>query len=157
MAGGVSGQPEKTPGYATGFPQVTAEALYGKMGQHFTRYNVFGSVPDLPMHRFHSTVNVRDHEHNWEIGDSASVVRMDTYRMRTRLQWYGHVRWRDEQETTQQVLTMTVQRRNPRGRTKLMDTIWRDMCENWMEGGCHASNLCSCLEETYLFMTMLVL
>ena len=39
----------------------------------------------------------------------SSVIPMDTYLMRRRLQWYGQVRRRAEQKPKQQVLSMTVQ------------------------------------------------
>ena len=45
---------------------------------------------------------------NCEIREAVSVMPVDAYLTRRRLQWYGHVRRRGEQEPTQQVLNMTV-------------------------------------------------
>ena len=56
--------------------------------------------------------------------------RMDTY-LKRRLQWYGHLGMRGEQEPTQQVLSITVQGETSRGRPRLrfLDTFRRDIRE----------------------------
>ena len=45
-----------------------------------------------------------------QLGDKrgSDFMSMDTHLTRRRLQWYGHVRGRGEQDATQQVLSMTV-------------------------------------------------
>ena len=48
-------------------------------------------------------VSIREHKQNWEIREAGSIIPMDTYLTRRRLQWYGHMRGRGEKEPMQQV------------------------------------------------------
>ena len=79
-----------------------------------------------------TSVSLRDHERNEEIGEAATVQPITTHLMQNRLRWYGHVRRRDESHITRTVLDMEVEGVRPRGRPKLryMDTIRRDMKKN---------------------------
>ena len=63
---------------------------------------------DMRMLRWVQGLSIKEHKHNWEIREAAIVMSMDTHLTRRRLQWYGHVRGRGEQDATQQVLSMTV-------------------------------------------------
>ena len=60
-------------------------------------------------------VGLREHQYSCEIREAASAILMDTYLMRRRIHWYGHVRRRGEQAPAQQVLNMTVQGERTRG------------------------------------------
>ena len=63
---------------------------------------------EMRMLRWVQGLSIKEHKHNWKIREAAIVMSMDTHLTRRRLQWYGHVRGRGEQDATQQVHSMTV-------------------------------------------------
>ena len=64
-------------------------------------------------------VSLREHKRNEEIREAATVQPITTHLMQKRLRWYGHVRRRDDSNTTRIVLVMVVEGVRPRGRPKL--------------------------------------
>ena len=78
------------------------------------------------MLRWVQDVNLREYKHNWEIRDAASVMPMDKYLMRRRLQWYGQVSRKEETNAT------IAQHDSTRGRVERKTTI--KMSEYHQEG-----------------------
>ena len=72
-------------------------------------------------------VSLLEHRRN-EILEEARVVPIPMV-MRRRLEWFGHVKRRDETENIRSVAEMKMKRKRPRGRPKLRwkDTVRRDL------------------------------
>ena len=74
-------------------------------------------------------VSLLEHRRNEEILEEAKVERIATVIRRRRLEWFGHVKRRDETENIRAVVEMKMDGKRPRGRPQLRwkDTVKRDM------------------------------
>ena len=74
-------------------------------------------------------VNLLEHRRNEEILEEARVVPTAMVARRRRLEWFGHVKRREETENTRAVAEMKMERKRPIGTPKLRwkDTVKRDM------------------------------
>ena len=75
-------------------------------------------------------VSLLEHRRNYEILEEAKVEKIASVIMRRRrLEWFGHVKRRDETENIRAVVEMKMEGKRPRGRAKLRwkDTVGRDM------------------------------
>ena len=77
-------------------------------------------------------VSLLEHRRNGEILEEAKVEQIATVMRSRRLEWFGHVKRRDETENIRAVVEMKMEGKRPRGRPKLTwkDAVRRDM-EAW--------------------------
>ena len=81
------------------------------------------------MVRWAKGVSLLEHRRNEEILEEEKVEHIATVMRRRRLEWFGHVKRRDETENIRAVVEMKMEGKRHRGRPKLRwkDTIRRDM------------------------------
>ena len=81
------------------------------------------ATTEIRMVRWAMGVSLLEHRRNEEILEEATVMR------RRRLEWFGHIKRRDETENIRAVVEMKMEGKRPRGRPKLRwyDTVRRDM------------------------------
>ena len=74
-------------------------------------------------------VSLLEHWRNEEILEEAKVEQIATVMRRRRLEWFGHVKRRDETENIRAVVETMMEGKRPRGRPQLRwkDTVKRDM------------------------------
>ena len=86
------------------------------------------ATTEMTMVRWAMGVGLLEHRRNEEILKEVKVEQIATV-MRRRLEWFGHVKRRDETENSRAVVEMKMQGKRPRGRPKLRwkDTVRRDM------------------------------
>ena len=83
----------------------------------------------IRMVRWAMGVSILEYRRNEEILEEAQVEQMATVMRRRRLEWFGHVKRRDETENIRAVVEMKMEGKRPRGRPKLRwkHTARRDM------------------------------
>ena len=81
------------------------------------------------MVRWAMGVSLLEHRKNEEILEEAKVEPIATVMRRRRLEWFGHVKRRDEKENIRSVAEMKMEGKRPRGRPKLRwyHTVGRDL------------------------------
>ena len=87
------------------------------------------ATTEMRMVRWAMGVSLLEHRRNEEILEEAKVEQIATVMRRRRLEWFGHVKRRDETENNRAVVDMKMEGKRPRGRPKLRwkDTVKRDM------------------------------
>ena len=70
-------------------------------------------------------VSLLEHRRNAEILEEAKVEHIATVIRRRRLEWFGHIKRRDETENIRAVVEMKMEGKRLRGRPKLK---WKDAC-----------------------------
>ena len=87
------------------------------------------ATTEMRMVRWAMGVSLLKHRRNEEILEEAKVEQIATVMRRRRLEWFGHVKRRDETENIRAVVEMKMDSKRPRGRPKLRwkDTVRRDM------------------------------
>ena len=63
----------------------------------------------------------RDRMRNGRIGETVTVLEVSLQTQRRRLQWFGHVKWREEDYMGVRVVEMDVKGRRGRGRDRSHD------------------------------------
>ena len=82
-------------------------------------------------------VSLLEHRRNEEILEEAKVEQIATVMRSRRLEWFGHVKRRDETENIRAVVEMKMEGKRPRGRPKL---TWKDAVRRDMKPGATGSN-----------------
>ncbi len=74
-------------------------------------------------------VSLLEHRRNEEILEEAKMEAIATVMRRRKLEWFGHVKIRDETENIRAVVEMKMEEKRPRGRPKWRwkDTVRRDL------------------------------
>ena len=87
------------------------------------------ATTEMRMVRWAMGVSLLEHRRNEEILKEAKVEPITTVMRRKRLEWFGHVKRRDETENIRAVVDMKMEGKRPRGRPKLgwKDTVRRDL------------------------------
>ena len=87
------------------------------------------ATTEMRMVRWAMGVSLLGHRMNEEILEEAKVEQIATVMRRRRLEWFGHVKRRDETENIRAVVEMKMEGKRPRGRPQLRwkDTVKRDM------------------------------
>ena len=87
------------------------------------------ATTEMRMVRWAMGVSLLEHRRNGEILEEAKVEQIATVVRRRRLEWFGHVKIRDETENIRAVVEMKMEGKRPRGRPKLRwkDTVRRDL------------------------------
>ena len=87
------------------------------------------ATTEMRMVRWAMGVSLLEHRRNEEILEEAKVEAIATIMRRRRLEWFGHVKGRDETENIQAVAEMKMEGKRPRRRPKLRwnDTVRRDL------------------------------
>ena len=75
---------------------------------------------------------IKDHIRNVTIREKAHIKPINTFLMKKRLSWFGHVQRRDDDNIAKSVLNTRIDGSRPRGRPKLrwMDRLKDDMKKN---------------------------
>ena len=82
------------------------------------------ATTEMRLVRWVMGVSLLEHRRNEEILEEAKVEQIATVMRRRRLEWFGHVKRRDETDNTRAVVEMKMEGKCPRGRPKLR---WKDM------------------------------
>ena len=77
------------------------------------------ATTEMRMVRWAMGVSLLEHTRNEEILEEARVEPIATVRRRRRLEWFGHIKRRDETENIRAVVEMKMEGKRPRGRPKL--------------------------------------
>ena len=87
------------------------------------------ATTEMRMVRRAMGMSLLEHRRNEEILEEAKVEQIVTVMRRRRLEWFRHVKIRDETESIRAVVEMKMEGKRPRGRPKLRwkDTVGRDM------------------------------
>ena len=108
------------------------------------------ATTEMRMVRWAMGVSLLEHRRNEEILEEAKLEQITTVMRRRRLEWFGHVKRRDETENIRAVVEMKMEGKRPRGRPKLRwkDTIRRDMTawsikEEWATDRTKWKSLCA--------------
>ena len=74
-------------------------------------------------------VGLLEHRRNEDILEEVKVEQIAMVMRKRRLEWFGHVKRREETENSRAVVEMKMEGKRPRGRPKLRwkDTVRRDM------------------------------
>ena len=87
------------------------------------------TITEMTMVRWAMGVGLLEHRRNEEILEEVKVEQIAMVMRKRRLEWFGHVKRRNETENSRAVVEMKMEGERPRGRPKLMwkDTVRRDM------------------------------
>ena len=87
------------------------------------------ATTEMGMVRWAMGVSLLEHRRNEEILEEAKVEHIATVMRRRRLEWFGHVKRRDETENIRADVETKMEGKRPRGRPQLRwkDTVRRDM------------------------------
>ena len=87
------------------------------------------ATTDMTMVRWAMGVGLLEHRRNEEILEEVKVEQIATVMRMRRLEWFGHIKRRDETENSRAVVEMKKEGKRPIGRPKLRwkDTVRRDM------------------------------
>ena len=87
------------------------------------------ATTEMRMVRWAMGVSLLEHRRNEEILEEAKVEPIATVMRRRRLEWFGHIKRRDETENIRAVVEMKMEGKRPIGRPKLRwyDTVRRDL------------------------------
>ena len=90
------------------------------------------NTTDLKMLRWIQGKTRNDHVRNVVIREKASIKPINTFLMKKRLSWFGHVQRIDDENVAKSVLKTQIDGSCPRGRPKLrwMDRLKDDMKKN---------------------------
>ena len=85
------------------------------------------ATTEMRMVRWAMGVSLLEHRRNEELLEEANVEPIATVMRRGRLEWFGHIKRRDESENIRAVAEMKMEGKCPRGRPKLRwyDTVRR--------------------------------
>ena len=81
------------------------------------------ATTEMRMVRWAMGMSLLEHRRNEEILEEVKVEHIATVMRRRRLEWFGHVKRRDETENSRAVVEMKMDGKRPRGRPKLR---WKD-------------------------------
>ena len=87
------------------------------------------ATTEMRMVRWAMGVSLLEHQRREEILEEARVEPIATVMRRRRLEWFGHVKTRDETEHIRAVVEMRMEGERPRGRPRLQwkDNVRRDL------------------------------